>query len=65
MAVCGLCFYHYLAALSGVSKELQEAAIVDGANRVKRILHVDIPAILPTIIIMLIFNCARHSEYRS
>jgi hypothetical protein len=48
----------YLAALSGVSKELQEAAIVDGANRVKRILHVDIPAILPTIIIMLIFNCA-------
>ena len=48
----------YLAALSGVSKELQEAAIVDGANRVKRILNVDIPAILPTIIIMLIFNCA-------
>lgn len=48
----------YLAALSGVSKELQEAAIVDGANRIKRILHVDIPAILPTIIIMLIFNCA-------
>ena len=48
----------YLAALSGVSKELQEAAIVDGASRVKRILHVDIPAILPTIIIMLIFNCA-------
>ena len=48
----------YLAALSGVSKELQEAAIVDGANRVKRILHVDIPAILPTIIIMLIFSCA-------
>ena len=48
----------YLAALSGVSKELQEAAIVDGANRVKRILHLDIPAILPTIIIMLIFNCA-------
>ena len=48
----------YLAALSGVSKELQEAAIVDGANRVKRILHVDIPAILPTIIIMLIFKCA-------
>ena len=48
----------YLAALSGVSKELQEAAIVDGANRITRILHVDIPAILPTIIIMLIFNCA-------
>lgn len=48
----------YVAALAGVSPELQEAAIVDGASRLKRILHVDIPAILPTIIIMLIFNCA-------
>lgn len=48
----------YVAALSGVSKELQEAAIIDGASRVKRIIHVDIPSILPTIIIMLIFNCA-------
>ncbi len=48
----------YVAALAGVSPELEEAAIVDGASRVQRILHVDIPAILPTIIIMLIFNCA-------
>lgn len=48
----------YVAALAGVSPELQEAAIVDGASRLKRIWHVDIPAILPTIIIMLIFNCA-------
>lgn len=48
----------YVAALSGVSPELQEAAIVDGASRMQRILHVDIPAILPTIIIMLIFRCA-------
>lgn len=48
----------YVAALAGVSQELQEAAIVDGANRIKRIWHVDLPAILPTIIIMLIFNCA-------
>lgn len=48
----------YVAALAGVSPELQEAAIVDGASRVQRILHVDIPAILPTVIIMLIFNCA-------
>lgn len=47
----------FFAALSGVSKELQEAAIVDGASRVKRIWHVDLPAILPTIIIMFIFNC--------
>lgn len=48
----------YVAALSGVSTELQEAAVVDGASRIQRIIHVDIPAILPTIIIMLIFNCA-------
>ncbi len=48
----------YVAALSGVSPELQEAAIVDGASRLKRILHVDIPCILPTIIIMLIFACS-------
>lgn len=48
----------YVAALAGVSPELQEAAIVDGASRLKRIWHVDIPAILPTVIIMLIFNCA-------
>ena len=48
----------YVAALSGVSTELQEAAVVDGASRIQRIIHVDIPAILPTIVIMLIFNCA-------
>lgn len=46
----------YLAALSGVSKELQEAAIVDGASRLKRIWHIDLPAIRPQIIILLIFN---------
>lgn len=46
----------YLAALSGVSKELQEAAIVDGASRIKRIWHIDLPAIRPQIIILLIFN---------
>lgn len=48
----------YVAALAGVSPELQEEAIVDGATRVQRILHVDIPAIMPTVIIMLIFNCS-------
>ena len=46
----------YLAALSGVSPELYEAATIDGATRFQRVLHVDIPAILPTIIIMLIMN---------
>jgi multiple sugar transport system permease protein/putative aldouronate transport system permease protein len=47
----------YIAALSGVNKETQEAAIVDGASRIQRIWHVDLPAIRPTIVILLIFNC--------
>lgn len=46
----------YLAALSGVSPELHEAAEIDGATRFQRVLHVDIPAILPTIIITLILR---------
>ena len=46
----------YIAALTGVSMELHEAARIDGANKFQRILHVDIPAILPTIIILLIMN---------
>lgn len=47
----------YIAALSGVSSELHEAAIIDGANIVKRIWHVDLPSILPTIAILLIMQC--------
>ena len=47
----------YIAALSGVSPELHEAAIVDGANILKRIWHVDLPGILPTISILLIMQC--------
>ncbi|MCG7408490.1 ABC transporter permease subunit [Paenibacillus sp. ACRRX] len=46
----------YLAALSGVDPQLHEAAIVDGASRFKRILHINIPAITPTITILLILN---------
>ena len=44
----------YIAALTGVSPELHEAAMIDGAGVIKRIIHIDIPAILPTIVIMLI-----------
>lgn len=47
----------YIAALSGVSSELHEAAIVDGASIPQRIWHVDLPSILPTITIMLILQC--------
>ncbi|WP_238456185.1 ABC transporter permease [Lederbergia galactosidilytica] len=46
----------YLAALAGVNPELLEAAKVDGATRFQRILHINIPAILPTIVILFILN---------
>lgn len=49
----------YLAALSSVSPDLHEAATVDGASKLKRIIHIDIPSILPTIVILLIMNCGQ------
>lgn len=47
----------YIAALTGVSQELNEAAKIDGANKLQRILNVDLPAIMPTMVILLIMNC--------
>ncbi len=46
----------YTAALSSVSSELHEAAQIDGASRWKRIFYIDLPAILPTVGIMLILR---------
>lgn len=46
----------YFAALSGVSPELHEAAIVDGANKLQRVWHIDLPSILPTASILLIMS---------
>lgn len=46
----------YTAALSSVDPALHEAAEIDGASRFKRILYVDLPAITPTIITMLILK---------
>jgi len=46
----------YLAALSGVNEELYDAAKIDGANRWKQTLHVTIPGISGTIIIMLLMS---------
>ena len=43
-------------SLSGVDPQQDEAAIVDGASRFKRLLHINLPAILPTITILLILN---------
>lgn len=49
----------YLAALAGVNPELLEAAEVDGATVFQRILHINIPTILPTIIILFILNIGK------
>ena len=49
----------YLAALSGINPELHEAAIMDGANKFQRVWHIDIPGILPTVVIMFILNSGK------
>lgn len=46
----------YMAALTGIDTSLYEAATIDGAGRWKQTLHVTIPGILPTIIIMLLMR---------
>ena len=46
----------YLAALSGVDPQLHEAAIVDGASRLQRVFYINIPTIVPTMVILLIMN---------
>ncbi len=45
----------YLAALSGIDPSLYEAAIVDGANRWKQMIHITLPSLIPVITIMFIF----------
>jgi len=52
----------YIAALANVSQELHEAAIMDGASRLKRIWHINLPCILPTVIILLILNTGKIME---
>lgn len=46
----------YISALSAIDPTLHEAAIVDGASRLRRIWHIDLPGITPTIIILLILS---------
>ena len=46
----------YIAALSAVDPSLHEAASIDGASRMQRIMHINIPTIMPTIIITLILR---------
>lgn len=46
----------YLAAIAGISPELYEAASVDGAGRFKKMWHITLPGIRPTIVVLLIMN---------
>ena len=46
----------YLGALSGVDPELHEAAQIDGASRLQRIWHINLPCIRPTIVMLLILS---------
>jgi putative aldouronate transport system permease protein len=46
----------YLASLSNIDHQLYEAAIVDGARKLKQIWHITLPGIRPTIIVMLVLS---------
>lgn len=49
----------YISALTGIDPQLHEAAKVDGAGRLKRIWHINIPGITPTMVILLILNMGK------
>ncbi|MDR2658168.1 MAG: ABC transporter permease subunit [Oscillospiraceae bacterium] len=49
----------YLAAITGINPELYEAASVDGAGRFRKIFHVTLPGLKPTIVVLLILSLGR------
>ena len=49
----------FIAALSAVEGQLYDAAKVDGASRWQQVIHVELPALVPTIVILLIMNIGR------
>ena len=49
----------YLAAMAGINPELYDAAEADGCSRLQKIIHITLPGISPTIIILLILNLGR------
>jgi putative aldouronate transport system permease protein len=46
----------YLAAIAGIDKQLYEAAVVDGANRLQRIWHVTLPGLIPTFFVLFVIS---------
>ncbi len=53
----------YISALAGVDYEMHEAAIVDGATKIQRMIHVDLPSIKPTILMLLILQIPYRKGY--
>lgn len=49
----------YLAAISGINPELYQAAEVDGAGRLRKIIHITLPGLRPTIVVLLILSLGR------
>lgn len=49
----------YIAALMGIDPQLYEAAVVDGAGRFRRIWHITLPGIIPTVVTMFIMNIGK------
>ncbi|RXZ79741.1 sugar ABC transporter permease [Paenibacillaceae bacterium] len=46
----------YIAALAGVNPQLYEAARIDGANRLQKIIHIDLPSIVPVMVLLLVLS---------
>jgi putative aldouronate transport system permease protein len=49
----------YIATLTGIDPELYEAATVDGASKIQKIWHIDVPHLMPIAIMMLILSCGQ------
>jgi len=49
----------YLATLSGIDQEQYEAARVDGAGRLKQMIHITLPGLIPTVVMLLILNMGK------
>ena len=49
----------YLAAVTGVDMQLHESAKIDGANIFQRVRHVTFPAILPTVVTMVLLDVSK------
>ncbi len=52
----------YLAAIAGINPNLYEAAVMDGANRWKQTLHITLPTMFPTILVLFLLNIGNFLE---